>query len=85
MPTAREQLRQEIETTPEELIPEVLTYIRTLKANPVLPDPPAADKPLWQVAQDLMQDAPPEVLDQLPTDGARNPDHYLYGAPKRSK
>ena len=85
MSTAREQLRQELETTPEELIPEVLTYLRTLKANPVLPAPSATDKPLWQVAQELMQDAPPDVLEQLPTDGARNHDHYLYGAPKQSE
>jgi antitoxin component of MazEF toxin-antitoxin module len=26
---------------------------------------------------------PPEVQDQLPTDGAAQHDHYLYGTPKR--
>ena len=26
---------------------------------------------------------PPEVLAQLPTDGAAQHDHYLYGTPKR--
>jgi antitoxin component of MazEF toxin-antitoxin module len=26
---------------------------------------------------------PPEVLDQFPTDGASQHDHYLYGTPKR--
>ncbi|HZU35970.1 MAG TPA: antitoxin family protein [Gemmataceae bacterium] len=26
---------------------------------------------------------PPEVLDQLPADGAAQHDHYIYGTPKR--
>jgi predicted DNA-binding antitoxin AbrB/MazE fold protein len=26
---------------------------------------------------------PPETLDRLPTDGASQHDHYLYGTPKR--
>ena len=26
---------------------------------------------------------PPEVLDRLPTDGASQHDHYIYGTPKR--
>jgi antitoxin component of MazEF toxin-antitoxin module len=31
----------------------------------------------------LTADAPPEKLDKLPTDGASQHDHYLYGTPKR--
>jgi antitoxin component of MazEF toxin-antitoxin module len=31
----------------------------------------------------LARDLPPEVLDRLPTDGASQHDHYLYGTPKR--
>src|SRR5262249_48954338 len=31
----------------------------------------------------LTADAPPEELDKLPTDGAAQLDHYLYGHPKR--
>ena len=31
----------------------------------------------------LTADAPPEELDKLPTDGASQHDHYLYGTPKR--
>ena len=29
------------------------------------------------------RDLPQEVLDRLPTDGAAQHDHYLYGTPKR--
>ena len=32
----------------------------------------------------LAKDLPPEVLDRMPTDGASQPDHYLYGTPKRT-
>ena len=34
---------------------------------------------------DIISDVPPEVFDALPADGASEHDHYLYGAPKRSK
>ncbi len=40
-------------------------------------------KPLWEVAADLLKDVPQEVLDRLPTDGAAQHDHYIYGTPKR--
>ncbi len=32
---------------------------------------------------ELARDLPQEVVDQLPTDGAAEHDHYLYGSPKR--
>lgn len=31
----------------------------------------------------LARNLPPDVLAQLPTDGAAQHDHYLYGTPKR--
>jgi predicted DNA-binding antitoxin AbrB/MazE fold protein len=31
----------------------------------------------------LARDLPPETLDRLPTDGASQHDHYIYGTPKR--
>jgi antitoxin component of MazEF toxin-antitoxin module len=31
----------------------------------------------------LAHDLPPDVQQQLPTDGAAQHDHYLYGTPKR--
>jgi predicted DNA-binding antitoxin AbrB/MazE fold protein len=43
----------------------------------------AIDKPIWQVAEDLVRDIPQDVLDSIPTDGAAQHDHFLYAAPKR--
>lgn len=33
----------------------------------------------------MKQDIPEEEWEKLPTDGAENHDHYLYGAPKKSE
>ncbi len=38
---------------------------------------------LWDMMQECIRDIPPEAFDDLPSDGALNLDHYLYGAPKR--
>ena len=43
---------------------------------------PAAP-PFWERIAALTADAPQEELDKLPTDGAAQLDHYLYGYPKR--
>jgi hypothetical protein len=39
-------------------------------------------KSLWQIADDFVADVPPETLSQLPSDGAAEHDHYIYGTPK---
>jgi hypothetical protein len=50
-------------------------------AHPISPH--QTTKPLWEIADDLLKDVPQEVLDRLPTDGAAQHDHYIYGTPKR--
>jgi hypothetical protein len=44
---------------------------------------PKPDKPLWEKIVERGKRIPPEKLANFPTDGARNLDHYLYGAPKQ--
>jgi antitoxin component of MazEF toxin-antitoxin module len=39
--------------------------------------------PIWERIAARAAEIPPEELDKLPTDGAANVDHYLYGHPKR--
>jgi predicted DNA-binding antitoxin AbrB/MazE fold protein len=41
------------------------------------------EKPIWEVAAELVRDIPEEALDSVPSDGAAQHDHYLYAAPKR--
>ena len=41
-----------------------------------------ARPPVWERIVALTADAPPEELAKIPTDGAAQIDHYLYGTPK---
>jgi hypothetical protein len=47
---------------------------------------PAVERPL-QTAADIilssMRKVPPEIMAMMPTDGASQHDHYIYGWPKR--
>ena len=44
---------------------------------------PRRKKSFGEIAAELLADVPEEVFDRLPTDGAAQHDHYLYGTPKR--
>jgi hypothetical protein len=41
-------------------------------------------KPLWAKIREAFDRVPQEEMEELPTDGAANVDHYAYGLPKRS-
>ena len=46
----------------------------------------AAERPLQDAANiiiESMKDVPPETMAQMPSDGATQHDHYIYGWPKR--
>jgi hypothetical protein len=42
------------------------------------------ERPIWEVITDIVKDVPDEVFDRLPSDGASQVDHYIYGLPKRA-
>jgi hypothetical protein len=47
---------------------------------------PAADRPLETAAEIIlsrMRDVPPELMAKMPSDGASQHDHYIYGWPKK--
>lgn len=48
-----------------------------------LAQPKTDGQNLWDMIQECAKDVPPEAWKELPTDGALNHDHYLYGSPKR--
>lgn len=79
--TLKEQIIQELEQSPEILLEEFLDFILfTKQRRQSIP----TDTPIWEIAASLTQDIPAEILQQLPSDGATEHDHYLYGTPKRS-
>ena len=45
--------------------------------------PHDARPPIWEAFIAASLDIPDEELDRLPTDGATQHDHYIYGTPKR--
>ena len=48
-----------------------------------LPQAPPTQKHIWDIAEELFGEIPDEELEHLPTDGASQVDHYVYGLPKR--
>ena len=64
-----------MEQIPASKLNEVLDFIRSLKQQ-TEKSTEEEDKPIWEVADDLIKDIPEEVLNQLPKDGAEN--HNLY-------
>jgi hypothetical protein len=45
--------------------------------------PQEARTPIWEALIEASLEIPDEELDLLPTDGATQHDHYIYGTPKR--
>jgi hypothetical protein len=43
-----------------------------------------SEQPIWELFEEFTQNMPEDVLVKLPTDGAEQHDHYLYGTPKQS-
>ena len=74
--TAKEQLLQEIETASESLVQSCLELILSHKTP--LPSP-QNNKPIWQIADEIIATIPEESFDQIPTDAAAKLDYYLYG------
>ncbi len=44
---------------------------------------PPKPRTLWEMWKGHLKDIPQAEIDKLPVDGAKNHDHYLYGAPKK--
>jgi hypothetical protein len=42
-------------------------------------------KPIWQIAKELVQDIPLDVIETMPVNGASEHDHYLYGTPEQNQ
>ncbi len=40
-------------------------------------------RPIWEIFAELSAQVPAEEWSKLPSDGAEQHDHYLYGVPKR--
>jgi hypothetical protein len=87
----KDQLIQEIDQAPDFLLEEVLNFFLFLKLRlsersatnlPAEPPQPSAAPNFLQKAQEISQRLSQDQQATLPSDFAKNLDHYLYGAPK---
>lgn len=62
---------------PPEQQQEVAAFVQELVQKKVL------CKTIWDKIDERVKRVPPEVWGRMPTDGAEQHDHYLYGAPKQ--
>jgi hypothetical protein len=89
--TSKEQLIQEIEQAPDDLVEEVLNFVLFIKmrlqqkiSEPKTSDSDRSSKnsSLLEFLDNFSNTIPQEEWEKLPSDMAKNIDHYLYGAPK---
>lgn len=78
----KERLIHEIEQSPEPVIEEMLDFL--LLARMKHHRQQEQTQPFANFIEELVVDISPEVLDTLPTDGAAEHDHYIYGMPKKA-
>ena len=53
-------------------------------ASPAANVQAASRRHIGEVIRERMSKVPPEIMASMPTDGASQHDHYIYGTPKRS-
>ena len=74
-------IQQKIRVLTEDEMREVLIFVNALQSQ----RKPTQVKPLSAIFEELSNELPLEQWSELPADGAENHDHYLYGAPKKTK
>ena len=81
MPTDLAQVvAEKVAVLPIEKQQKVLDFVESIgeKAEP-------QKKSLFEKIEERVGKLSADTLEKLPTDGAENIDHYLYGAPKKAK
>lgn len=71
---------EKMQTFPIEKQRKVLEFVESIEATAEPKRQSLLDK-----LEAISKRVPDEVWERLPTDGAENIDHYLYGAPKKKK
>lgn len=72
-----EEIQAKLQLLPSAQQQQVLDFVEFLVQKT------QSDRPIWEEILELAAQVPEEMWEQMPTDGAVQHDHYLYGAPKR--
>ncbi|CAN5464658.1 hypothetical protein BH20ACI1_BH20ACI1_07910 [soil metagenome] len=74
-----ETVAEKMQVLPLEEQKKILEFVESIEAE----EP--QKKSLFEKIEERVNKLSRETLEKLPTDGAENLDHYLYGAPKKAK
>ena len=74
---------EKIQALPDEKQQEILALVEAMLNQAQERQPREAIRPIWEIIEEISNQAPPGTWDSVPTDGSVNHDHYLYGAPKK--
>ena len=72
-------IQEQIRVLSEDEMRRVLNFVKNLRKEKNAPQA----KPISAIFEDLSREVSLEEWSELPSDGAENHDHYLYGAPKK--
>jgi hypothetical protein len=75
---------EKIQALPDNKQQEVLALVDEMLKEDQKTQPRENVRPIWEIIQEISDQAPPGTWDDVPTDGSVNHDHYLYGAPKKN-
>jgi hypothetical protein len=75
----RQAIEEQVRVLSEDDVKQVFDFIQGLQKD----KKPSQMKPISAVFEELSNQVPLETWRELPSDGAENHDHYLYGAPKK--
>ncbi len=79
--TLQHTIQEQIRVLSEEEMRQVLNFVNGLRKEKAT----SQAKPISAIFEDLSSEIPLDEWRELPSDGAENHDHYLYGAPKKTK
>ena len=75
---------EKIQALPDDKQQEVLALVDEMLKEDEKSSPPENVRPIWEIITELSAQVPMEEWEKLPSDGAEQHDHYLYGSPKRT-
>ena len=74
---------EKVHAFPPDKQKKLLDYAETLEDAEISPE--TEHQTIWDMVKHIIEEVPKEAWDELPTDGATNVDHYLYGHQKKTR